>query len=117
MIDLTALDRYRQSAKNIWGWAGDGTCGAFAIPSKIDGQPLVVIASSEGDWDHVSVSRRNRCPNWAEMEQIALMFFRPEETAIQFHIPPTDHINTHPNCLHWWRPQQADLPRPPSIFV
>jgi hypothetical protein len=51
------------------------------------------------------------------MEHIARLFFRDDETAVQFHVPSSDHINVHPNCLHWWRPQEAPLPRPPGIFV
>jgi hypothetical protein len=51
------------------------------------------------------VSRRNRCPNWTEMEHVKRMFFGDNETAM------------HPWCLHLWRPQQAEIPRPPGIMV
>jgi len=117
MRDLTTLDRYRTSGKALWGWDGDGTCGAFVVPSPIDRAPMTVVASSEGGWDHISVSRRNRVPNWHEMEHVKRMFFADDETAVQFHVPATDHINTHPNCLHLWRWQGGDFPRPPAIFV
>ena len=100
-----------------YGFEGDETCGAFMVPSPIDRQPLVIVASSGGGWDHVSVSRKNRVPNWAEMEHIARLFFRDDETAVQFHVPPSDHINVHDHCLHWWRSQDAPFPRPPGIFV
>jgi hypothetical protein len=78
---------------------------------------MVVIASAEGGWDHVSVSRKNRCPNWQEMEHIARLFFRDHEEAMQLHVPASDHVNMHPNCLHWWRPTDCEIPRPPAIFV
>jgi hypothetical protein len=117
MRNLHELDAYRVSAKATHGWDGDGTCGAFRLPSPIDGQPLGVIASSEDGWDHVSVSRSNRCPNWPEMDFIKRRFFRDDEVAMQLHVPVTDHINTHPYCLHLWRSQTGEIPRPPGWMV
>jgi hypothetical protein len=63
MRDLNQLNEYRLNTHDTHGWNSNGTCGAFQIPSPIDGQPLIIQASSDGGWDHVSVSRRNRCPN------------------------------------------------------
>lgn len=120
MRDLTELNAWRLHDREVieaYGWAGDGTCGAFSIPSPIDRQPLMIVASANEGWDHVSVSRKNRCPNWAEMEHIARLFFADDETAVQFHVPPDRHINVHPYCLHWWRPLGVELPLPPAIFV
>lgn len=120
MRNLSLLDIYRYSGPDImalWGWAGDETCGCFHLPSPVDQAPMRVIASSEGGWDHVSVSRRNRCPNWTEMEHVKRLFFRDDETAMQLHVPPADHINCHPYCLHLWRPQGIEIPRPPAIMV
>lgn len=117
MRNLRLLDAHRVSGQALWGWDGDETCGAFRLPSPIDGQPLQVVASSGEGWDHVSVSRSNRCPNWPEMEFIKRRFFKDDETAMQLHVPPEDHINNHPNCLHLWRPQNVPIPRPPAEFV
>ncbi|HEY1881361.1 MAG TPA: hypothetical protein VGG68_15650 [Caulobacteraceae bacterium] len=45
-------------------------------------------------------------------------FFRDDETAMQLHVPPTDHINAHPCCLHLWAPNDGrQIPRPPGEFV
>ena len=121
MRNLHELDGWRDTSARIvahYGDSGDDTCGAFNVPSSIDGANLRVIASCDGDWDHVSVSRANRCPNWIEMEQIKRAFFRDDETAVQFHVPSTDHINLHPYCLHLWRPNNGiELPRPPASMV
>lgn len=121
MRNLHTLNKYRVTDPDrlaLWGgWSGDGTCGLFMIPSLIDRAPLRVIASSGEGWDHVSVSRKNRCPNWAEMEQIAALFFEDDETAMQLHVPKADHLNLHPFCLHWWRPLDGSIPRPPSNMV
>lgn len=120
MRDLRLLDTYRDHVRgrHFWGWSGDETCGAFSVPSPIDRAPMVVIASSGEGWDHVSVSRTNRCPNWPEMECVKRLFFRDDETAMQLHVPPSDHISFHPNCLHIWRPNDGrEIPMPPSIMV
>ncbi|MDH2327677.1 hypothetical protein QCN27_12465 [Cereibacter sp. SYSU M97828] len=76
-----------------------------------------VIASWADSWDHISVSRPDRCPTWEEMEQVKRAFFLSHETAMQLHVPPTDHKNLHPYCLHLWRPHDAHIPRPPSWMV
>lgn len=120
MRDLRELEHYRQRGATVaefYGWEGDATCGAFTVPSVVDRQPLFVVASSDEGWDHVSVSRRTRCPNWIEMEQVKRLFFRDDETAMQLHVPPAEHVNAHAYCLHLWRPLDQEIPRPPAIFV
>lgn len=78
---------------------------------------MLIIASWDSGWDHVSVSLPDRCPTWEEMERVKRAFFRSDETAMQLHVPPSDHKNLHPYCLHIWRPHHADIPRPPSWMV
>lgn len=90
--------------------------GAFMLPSPAGGS-LAVVASDGGGWDHVSVSRSDRAPTWDEMELVKHAFFHADETAMQLHVPPSEHINVHPNCLHIWRPQRVKIPRPPSEYV
>ncbi|WP_428337469.1 DUF7694 domain-containing protein [Paenirhodobacter sp.] len=68
-------------------------------------------------WDHVSVSLPRRCPNWEEMSFVKGMFFQDDETAMQLHVPLSQHINHHPYCLHLWRPHQFEIPRPPFWMV
>jgi hypothetical protein len=97
--------------------SGDEAEGAFAVPSPIDGQPIRVIASSDAGWDHVSVSRQSRCPNWPEMEHVRRLFFKDDETMMQLHPPLADYVNDHPYCLHLWRPRAAEIPRPPKWMV
>jgi hypothetical protein len=120
MRTLHELDQYRlrgEQVRGIYGWDGDHTCGAFLVKSPIDGRELVIVASADAGWDHVSVSRKNRTPNWGEMEHIKRLFFRDDETAMQLHVPVADHINHHPYVLHLWRPLDCEIPRPPGIFV
>jgi hypothetical protein len=121
MRNLYLLDAYRvtdpRTLAHWGGWAGDDTCGMFVVRSPIDGGDLKVVASAGEGWDHVSVSRPNRCPNWPEMEHVKRLFFRDDETAMQLHVPPSDHVNMHRYCLHLWRPLDCGIPRPPSILV
>lgn len=120
MKNLHELDKFRDCSPEIikfFGNAGDHKAGAFWVPSKIDGKPIRVIASSGMGWDHVSASRRKRAPNWLEMDAIKRLFFKDDEVAFQLHVPPTDHINHHPYCLHIWRPHGIEIPRPPAYMV
>lgn len=113
------VDRFRVRSGPIvdhYGSIGDETCGAFLVPSPIDRSPIRVIASAGSGWDHVSISRPTRCPNWPEMEHIKRLFFREDETAMQLHVPTAKHISNHDFCLHLWRPHVA-IPLPPEIFV
>jgi hypothetical protein len=120
MRDLTTLDNCRQRdgrILEIYGSYGDETCGVFNVACPSSGRSLHCIASSGENWDHVSVSVSNRCPNWPEMEYVKRLFFNDDETAMQLHVPPVDHINHHPNTLHIWRPQRQEIPLPPKEFV
>jgi len=115
--NLHLLDKYRIDTRETHGSLGDGTCGAFRFRSPIDSKFILTQASSEGGWDHVSVSRRDHAPRWSEMEFVRRLFFKDDEWVMQLHVPPAHHINIHPNCLHLWRPQEAVLPTPPKAFV
>jgi hypothetical protein len=117
MRDLNALNRHRLDCTATHGWSGDAKSGAFRVESPIDGGALHIIASADCGWDHVSVSRQNRCPNWPEMSYVKELFFKHDETVMQLHVPATDHVNFHPHCLHLWRPHAQEIPRPPIWMV
>lgn len=98
-----------------YGGIGDGTCGAFQVPT---GNSFVnVVASSDGGWDHVSVSTPTRCPTWDEMVTVKRAFFRANEWAFELHPPPSENLSEHPYCLHLWRCQWRDIELPPAIMV
>lgn len=122
MRNLLTLETYRDHFAELehYGQNGGATEGLFRIRFERDVGPpvrLTVIASAGEGWEHVSVSTSTRTPTWAEMEHIKRMFFEDHETAMQLHVPPTDHISCHPFCLHLWRPTGAEIPRPPAIMV
>ena len=119
LFDLE-VNQFREKTEEVGRWFGgwgDGTCGCFILPSPVDGAAMRAIASMGEGWDHVSVSRRSRPPNWLEMSLVKDLFFKPDETAMQLHVPRDDHINNAVNCLHLWRPQREAIPRPPAILV
>lgn len=92
--------------------------GAFKLTSPYDhGTEFVIVASIAYGWDHVSVSARDRCPTWQEMDYIKRIFFTDDEVVMQLHVARKDHINIHPNVLHLWRPQNAEIPLPPKELV
>ena len=93
-----------------------GNNGAFIVRLR-QGQTAYVIAGVGHGWEHVSVSRRDRCPTWDEMCQIKAMFWDEDDCVIQYHPPRSEYVNNHPNCLHLWRPIGVSLPIPPSIMV
>lgn len=79
--------------------------GYFEIPYESATLHVIAVGSKDClvDWDHVSVSLSDRCPDWFEMSYVKDLFFDPEETVIQFHPPKSKHINISDTCLHLWR--------------
>lgn len=79
--------------------------GNFLVPSPGGSLVLKVQVGDGQGWDHVSVSLEHRPPLYEEMEAVRRLFFKDEECAMQLGVPRADHVNVHPNVLHWWRPQ------------
>jgi len=122
MRDLlqSPVNQYRdvsERVERIYRSTGNHACGVFGIPSPIDFKTLHVIASSGEGWEHVSVSRPERTPTWRELEYVKRLFWNDDECAMQLHVPPSDHVDKHPHCLHMWRPLYAPIPRPPAWMV
>lgn len=124
MKNLHLLDEFRRPYRGV---IGDETCGNFVIPYD-NGRTLKkfhVIASSNMDWDHVSVSLLTgdeskllgRCPTWDEMCYIKDLFFNEDEVVIQYHPAKSDYVNINPYVLHIWRPLTQEIPQPPTFMV
>ena len=95
--------------------------GFFEIPGPCGMVLRCVVSNALPDdgilWEHVSISLRNRCPNWQEMNFIKDVFWGEDEAVMQLHPPKKDYVNCHPYCLHLWRPVHVEVPMPPSIMV
>jgi len=118
MRDLRLLDLYRDrspSVIQIYGTVGGQYFGVFRIFE------MLVIASADAGWDHVSVSRKDKIPTWDNMQHIKNIFFKDDEVAMQLHVPKKDHISNFNNCLHLWRPWDliggVAIPIPPKEMV
>lgn len=110
-------NKYRVRHGRMWSEDSDGNNGCFQI-SLPRGQWLNVIASDGDGWEHVSVSRQDRCPTWEEMCAVKDIFWDLEDCVVQFHPPRREYVNVHPFCLHMWRPTGGwDIPMPPRIMV
>ena len=96
-----------------------GNNGAFEVSIVLNKykQKLFVIASDQVGWEHVSVSRTDRCPLWDEMCAIKDLFWDESDCVIQYHPPVSEYINNHRFCLHLWRPVGIDVIQPPKILV
>lgn len=88
-----------------------GNEGAFMMGK------LRIIASEGEGWEHVSVSLKNRTPNWREMCEVKRLFWDAEDCVIQYHPPQKVYINTHSNVLHLWRKIGSEFETPPMILV
>lgn len=95
--------------------ASDGMQGFFVIRGDVP-ELRCIVSVGEG-WEHVSVSRFDRCPTWEEMCLVKDEFWGPEEAVMQLHPPHSEYVNRHPYCLHLWRPTKVELPRPPINHV
>jgi len=100
-----------------YGGVGDEGSGSFLIQSNIDGEMMRVIASNGDGWDHVSASKARRVPHYYDMAMLHRLFFKPDETAMQLHVPASQHVNVHPHCLHLWRPHDVAIPLPDPSMV
>jgi hypothetical protein len=99
--------------RTVNGERGDQSNGFLHIPAH----RLAIMFSNGEGWEHVSVSTPDRCPTWDELEKVKRRFWAPEDTVMQLHVPPAEHRNVHPYCLHLWRPTALEIPRPPAWMV
>ena len=70
--------------------------------------PLQVIYSRSislidgSEWHHVSLSRLDRIPTWDEVMKVKNDFLGEDVEAYQVLTRKQDHVNIHPNCLHFF---------------
>lgn len=113
---LKVPERFRVRAGMFGTTAEAGNNGLFEVKLARN-QTLRVIVSDKLGWEHVSVSRKDRCPTWEEMCAIKDLFWDHEDTVMQLHPPKADWVSNHEFCLHLWRPTDAEIPRPPALMV
>lgn len=109
-------ERFRVKS-GMFGTTQAAGCNGLFMVKLARNQTLKVIASDGAGWEHVSVSRQDRCPVWDEMCAVKELFWDAEDYVVQYHPAAKDYINDHPNCLHLFRPVGQVLPVPPTFLV
>jgi hypothetical protein len=99
-------EKFRLLKGKMGSDASYGNNGAFMV-QLAHHQTVAVIASTGLGWEHISVSRQDRCPTWNEMCQVKDLFWDEEDCVMQFHPTKAEYVNNHPYCLHLWRPLEA----------
>lgn len=111
------IESYRKSHPTLGPGPVGKNCGYFERGS------LRILSSGtpetpeEAPWEHVSVSCRDRCPTWDDMAKVKAMFWRDNETVVQFHPRADRHVNLHPFCLHLWKRVGAEFELPPRHLI
>lgn len=118
------LDPKVEAGRICDGYYGSKTgkpYGAFRLHGPCGVELMIMVGSARlpeaESWEHVSVSTRDRCPNWTEMTWVKRLFWEPEACVVQFMPPEADYINCHPHTLHMWRSTRVPFPMPPKILV
>lgn len=114
--ELTQIEDNRIRSGPYKTSAGD-LHGLFIIPFKSHTLKVMSSGKTDPDFEHVSVSLRNRCPNWQEMCFVKDLFWGEDEVVMQLHPAKKDWINNMETCLHLWKPLKQEIPLPPTIAV
>lgn len=67
-----------------------------------------VEQQSDGDWIHVSFSRRERIPSWQDVRHVKDHFIGRSRKAVIVLPPEDEYVNDHPYCLHLWSRVDGD---------
>ena len=113
------VEQYRM-LEGIWGTPPFTKYGMFSIPSPVDKKRVLKVLCADMDsseWQHVSVSLTNRCPNWAEMSYVKDLFWGEDQTVLQFHPKKSEYSNNHPYVLHLWKKAGEEHALPPTILT
>ena len=94
---------YRMLAKDahdyIRCWKYKGLM-VMASAAKYDGQ----------EWLHISFSRRNRIPDYDDIQLVKNNFIGEDRKAIMVWPEKSHYVNQHKYCLHLWQSEVNPLP-------
>lgn len=99
---------------NLTGWkliqeADDGLWWQANLHNKNFSVIASVNKYSDGNhWLHVSFALKDRMPTYDDICYFKRWLIGPDRKAIQVHAPESQHVNTHPYCLHLWSCIEGD---------
>ena len=104
----------------------DGMGGYYY--DRFNNKKLNFIFSCQMGWEHLSVSMPNKTPSWEQMCMMKEIFWKDDETCIEYHPAKDQYVNMHSHCLHIWRPvidenflnepeSKEQFPVPPHFLV
>ncbi len=119
---IEEIDKFRIVHPTLGASPRGASYGAFRIVMRAC--VLQVVSSGNNTdnpaaqgWEHVSVSTGSRCPTWEEMMFVKNLFWKEDETVVQFHPKKSEYVNKMPFCLHMWRREHPEYELPPQLFV
>jgi hypothetical protein len=80
-------------------------CYHSIAPRRMLSMFVICTARVEQDglrWLHVSCSRRDRLPDWADLRLIKHTFIGDDRVALQVLPREHDYVNIAPRCMHLW---------------
>lgn len=70
-----------------------------------DRRASVIVTAGRFDgeeWIHASIARSDRMPDYADLVALHAAVWGTWGHSFQAFVPPTEHVNIHPNALHLW---------------
>jgi hypothetical protein len=84
----------------------------FSVKAYASKKGLRVLLSHERHndqmWIHVSVSRQNRIPPWADIRKVKDIFIGRDQKAIMVIPSESEYVNCHPYCMHLFSNLERD---------
>lgn len=62
----------------------------------------------EQEWLHLSISRKSKMPEYADLQMVQRFFLDEGKPAYQVFPKKSEHRNLHNFCLHLWQPLTKD---------
>lgn len=116
------LEKFRIMGGSLASNSTYGNNGAFIVRGPNNKHLHIIVSDGEG-WEHVSVSveadtvEGRRLPDWNEMNFVKDLFWRDEETVVQFHPKKSRYVNVNPFVLHLWRQKNSHYVLPPNYMI
>lgn len=70
---------------------------------------VVTVSKDAGKW-HLSISRKDRLPNYDEIKYARYAYLPEDIVVAQLFPPKEDLVNLHQFCLHLWELVPEELP-------